>query len=196
MASMSTQERLYAKNVLADKLYGFKATLTKASRAQVGRWCICKTIWTSTMLESCFKTLRKEGMERVSPVWLAYKCSWHDFAAAKGQNQQPQLHVSFAVGCKAKVFWSPSGTLYPKARGLSPQHSWEQAPCVFAARPCFSCPLNCKVSATTRQAWNESSNSYVDLVPLLLLHFHQFQICCSEMPPSKDRSGSCLPMTM
>ncbi|CAK9039111.1 unnamed protein product [Durusdinium trenchii] len=86
-------------------------------------------------------------MERVSPVQLAYKRSWHDFAAAKDQNQQPQLHVSFAVGCKAKVFWSPSGTLYPKARGLSPQHSWEQAPCVFAARPCFSCPLNCKVPA-------------------------------------------------
>ena len=112
-------------------------------------------------------------MERVSPIRLAYKRSWHDFAAAKDQNQQPQLHVSFAVGCKAKVFWSPSGTLYPKARGLSPQHSWEQAPCVFAARPCFSCPLNCKVPATTRQAWNKSSYSYVDLVPLLFLHLHQ-----------------------
>ena len=59
--------------------------------------------------------MRKESMERVSPIRLAYKRSWHDFASAKDQNQKPQLHASFAVGCKAKVFWSPSGTLYPKA---------------------------------------------------------------------------------
>ena len=41
-------------------------------------------------------------MERVSPIRLAYKRSWHDFAAAKDQNQQPQLHVSFAVSCRQR----------------------------------------------------------------------------------------------
>ena len=53
---------------------------------------------------------------------------------------EPQLHLCFADGSSAKVFRSPSGTFCPKARGLSPQHIWEQTPCVFAAWPCFSCP--------------------------------------------------------
>ena len=53
---------------------------------------------------------------------------------------EPQLHLCFADGSSAKVFRSPSGTFCPKARGLCPQHIWEQALCVFAAWPCFSCP--------------------------------------------------------
>ena len=60
---------------------------------------------------------------------------------------EPQLHLCFADGSSAKVFRSPSGTFCPKARGLSPQHIWEQAPCVFAAWPCFSCPQ--------RNLWSE-----------------------------------------
>ena len=57
--------------------------------------------------------------------------------------------MCFDVGSRVKVFWSPSGTLCPKARGLSPQHIWEQAPCVSAAWPCLSCPpKNCKCNAT------------------------------------------------
>ena len=66
---------------------------------------------------------------------------------------EPQLRVCFAVSSKVKVFRSPSGTFCPKARGLSPQHMWEQAPCVFAARPCFSCPqrMHCMLNATPNQ---------------------------------------------
>ena len=56
------------------------------------------------------------------------------------ETPEPQLHMCFADGSSVAVFRSPSGTLCPKARGLSPQHIWEQAPCVFAAWPCFSCP--------------------------------------------------------
>ena len=57
--------------------------------------------------------------------------------------------MCFDVGSRVKVFWSPSGTLGPKARGLSPQHIWEQAPCVSAAWPCLSCPpKSCKCYAT------------------------------------------------
>ena len=78
--------------------------------------------------------------------WRSCDRSWHDFADAKDQDPEPQLHKSFAVSSNAKVFWSPSGTLCPKARGLSPQHIWEQAPCVFAAWPCFPCPPNCKMT--------------------------------------------------
>ena len=63
--------------------------------------------------------------------------------------QEPQLSMCFDVGSRVKVFWSPSGTLCPKARGLFPQHIWEQAPCVSAAWPCLSCPQkNCKCNAT------------------------------------------------
>ena len=57
------------------------------------------------------------------------------------ETPEPQLHLCFADGSSVAVFRSPSGTLCPKARGLSPQHIWEQAPCVFTAWPCFSCPL-------------------------------------------------------
>ena len=78
--------------------------------------------------------------------WRSCDRSWHDFADAKDQDPEPQLHKSFAVSSNANVFWSPSGTLCPKARGLSPQHIWEQAPCVFAAWPCFPCPPNCKMT--------------------------------------------------
>ena len=63
--------------------------------------------------------------------------------------QEPQLSMCFDVGSRVKVFLSPSGTLCPKARGLSPQHIWEQAPCVSAAWPCLSCPpKSCKCYAT------------------------------------------------
>ena len=70
---------------------------------------------------------------------------------------EPQLHLCFADGSSAKVFRSPSGTFCPKARGLSPQHMWEQAPCVFAARPCFSCPqrMHCMLNATPNQKANQ-----------------------------------------
>ena len=56
------------------------------------------------------------------------------------KHQNHNSTKSFAEGSRVKVFWSPSGTLCPKARGLSPQRIWEQAPCVFAAWPCLSCP--------------------------------------------------------
>ena len=55
------------------------------------------------------------------------------------KHQNHNSTKSFADGSRVKVFWSPSGTFCPKARGLSPQRIWEQAPCVFAAWPCLSC---------------------------------------------------------
>ena len=60
--------------------------------------------------------------------------------------QEPQLSMCFAVASRVKIFWSPSGTLCPKARGLSPQHIWERTPCVSAAWPCFPCPPNCQTT--------------------------------------------------
>ena len=84
---------------------------------------------------------RWEAWKEWAPFsWRSCKRSWHNFAAAKDQTPEPQLHQSFADGSRVKVFWSPSGTFCPKARGLSPQRIWEQAPCVFAAWPCLSCP--------------------------------------------------------
>ena len=86
---------------------------------------------------------------------------------------EPQLRVCFAVSSKVKVFRSPSGTFCPKARGLSPQHMWEQAPCVFAARPCFSCPqrMHCMLNATPNQKANQvSTNPWYSAEYLLQLY--------------------------
>ena len=85
----------------------------------------------------------------------------------------PQLCVCFAVSPKVKVFRSPSGTFCPKARGLSPQHMWEQAPCVFAARPCFSCPqrMHCMLNATPNQKANQvPTNPWYSAACLLQLY--------------------------
>ena len=85
----------------------------------------------------------------------------------------PQLCVCFAVSPKVKVFRSPSGTFCPKARGLSPQHMWEQAPCVFAARPCFSCPqrMHSTLNATPNQKANQvPTNSWYSAACLLQLY--------------------------
>ena len=85
----------------------------------------------------------------------------------------PQLCVCFAVSPKVKVFRSPSGTFCPKARGLSPQHMWEQAPCVFAARPCFSCPqrMHCMLNATPNQKANRvPTNPWYSAACLLQLY--------------------------
>ena len=83
---------------------------------------------------------------------------------------EPQLHLCFADGSSAKVFRSPSGTFCPKARGLSPQHMREQAPCVFAARPCFSCPqrMHCMLNATPNQKANQAPRNLY-LVPWISL---------------------------
>ena len=55
----------------------------------------------------------------------------------------PARHLSFtkgiAAGDSVGISQSPVGTLCPKARGLSPQQSWESSPCVSAAKPCFPC---------------------------------------------------------
>ena len=61
-----------------------------------------------------------------------------------------QLHTRLHCKLLALALWSPNGTFCPKARGLSPQHDGEQAPCLLAARPCFLCLLGigrCKTSA-------------------------------------------------
>ena len=53
-----------------------------------------------------------------------------------------QLSTKLHCKLQALAFWSPNDTLCPKARGLSPQHAGERAPCVLAAWPCFPC-LHC-----------------------------------------------------
>ena len=86
--------------------------------------------------------------------WEWAPFSWRSWSAAHGMTlllqrtkaQEPQLSLCFDVGSWVKVFWSPSGTLCPKARGLSPQHIWERTPCASAAWPCFPCPPNCQTT--------------------------------------------------
>ena len=48
--------------------------------------------------------LHEEGMERVSPVQLAFLRPLMSFADAKDQDPEPQLHKSFAVSSNANVF--------------------------------------------------------------------------------------------
>eukprot|EP00446_Apocalathium_sp_SHHI-4_P035568 CAMPEP_0177318304 /NCGR_PEP_ID=MMETSP0368-20130122/14003_1 /TAXON_ID=447022 ORGANISM="Scrippsiella hangoei-like, Strain SHHI-4" /NCGR_SAMPLE_ID=MMETSP0368 /ASSEMBLY_ACC=CAM_ASM_000363 /LENGTH=74 /DNA_ID=CAMNT_0018777725 /DNA_START=108 /DNA_END=328 /DNA_ORIENTATION=- len=47
---------------------------------------------------------------------------------------------SITTGGLARALRSPTRTLCTKARGLSSQHLWEQAPRVRTAKPCFPCP--------------------------------------------------------
>ena len=80
---------------------------------------------------------RREAWKEWAPFsWRSCKRSWHNFAAAKDQTPEPQLHQSFTDGSRVKVFWSPSGTFCPKARGLSPQRIWELPVCLLRGHAC------------------------------------------------------------
>ena len=92
--------------------------------------------------------------------------------------QEPQLSMCFAVASRVKIFWSPSGTLCPKARGLSPQHIWEQAPCVSAAWPCWSCPPN------------GDFNDLKNLLHPLKAHLRLGACCFSLLSGIPDQGGS------
>ena len=108
---------------------------------------------------------RGHGMSEPRSVGVLANAHGMTLLLQRTKTPEPQLHLCFADGSSAKVFWSPSGTFCPKARGLSPQHIWEQAPCVFAAWPCFSCPQ--------RNLWSEmqppnTAQSYNVKVPMPL----------------------------
>ena len=82
-----------------------------------------------------------------------------------------QLHTRLHCKLLALALWSPNGTFCPKARGLSPQHDGEQAPCLLAARPCFLCLLGigrCKTSAVASS------------LQKLKLHSHKFESSSQE----------------
>ena len=97
-----------------------------------------KSVWNVPLPNTCWR-----GHRNSEPRSVGVLANTHGMTLLlqRTETPEPQLHLCFADGSSVAVFRSPSGTLCPKARGLSPQHIWEQAPCVFTAWPCFSCPL-------------------------------------------------------
>ena len=101
-----------------------------ASRKHLLEMCLCQT-----------PVGRGHGKSEPRSVDVLANAHGMTLLLQRTETPEPQLHMCFADDSGVGVFWSPSGTLCPKARGLSPQHIWEQSPCVFTAWPCFSCPL-------------------------------------------------------
>ena len=144
------------------------------SKQAWNRWADCKVIHPSSPFRQCwivqtsriFKPTANGGHGESEPRSVGVLANAHGMTLLlqRTKAQEPQLSMCFAVASRVKIFWSPSGTLCPKARGLSPQHIWERTPCVSAAWPCFPCPPNCQ---TTR--WEifpcKISHSPIDHMP-------------------------------
>ena len=107
-------------------LFGLAQLRIQKTRFEV---CLCQT-----------SVGRGHGKSEPRSVGVLANAHGMTLLLQRTKTPEPQLHLCFADGSGARVFRSPSGTFCPKARGLSPQHIWEQTPCVFAAWPCFSCP--------------------------------------------------------
>ncbi|CAK9056432.1 unnamed protein product [Durusdinium trenchii] len=106
-------------------LYIVKRSLVRLHDARsLSVTCSCTLLWLS------LQKLQKEGMERVSPVQLASLANAHGMTLLlqRTKNLDPQLRMSFAERSRVEVFWFPSGTFYPMARGLSPQHLGSKLP--------------------------------------------------------------------
>ena len=73
----------------------------------------------------CSSEVAKGGMGRVSPIWLASisERPRHNCAAANGATFPLQLrHKGLTARGQVSTWRSPTDTLCPKTRGLSPQH--------------------------------------------------------------------------
>ena len=126
------------------------------SKQAWNRWADCKVIHPSSPFRQCwivqtsriFKPTANGGHGESEPRSVGVLANAHGMTLLlqRTKAQEPQLSMCFAVASRVKIFWSPSGTLCPKARGLSPQHIWERTPCVSAAWPCFPCPPNCQTT--------------------------------------------------
>ena len=126
------------------------------SKQAWNRWADCKVIHPSSPFRQCcivqtsriFKPTANGGHGESEPRSVGVLANAHGMTLLlqRKKAQEPQLSMCFAVASRVKIFWSPSGTLCPKARGLSPQHIWERTPCVSAAWPCFPCPPNCQTT--------------------------------------------------
>ena len=120
------------------------STATKGTSPDQPLDCLpCSTANPENTVEVCLcQTSVGRGHGKSEPRSVGVLANAHGMTLLlqRTKTPEPQLHLCFADGSSAKVFRSPSGTFCPKARGLCPQHIWEQALCVFAAWPCFSCP--------------------------------------------------------
>ena len=87
-------------------------------------------------------------------------CSQVTVLPRKTPSETAQLHQWFHCRNQAKGAWFPAGTRCLVARGLSPQHVWEQAPRMITAKPCFS----------GLQSINELPRSLCGALSVALLH--------------------------
>ena len=118
---------------------------------------ICMEKCTSDIASLPQQGSRRHGESEPRSVGVLVDAHGMTLLLQRTKTTKPQLHNRFTAGSPIKVFWSPSGTLCPKARGLSPQHIWEQAPCMLAAWPCFSCLPTARLRHPTTVACTQTS---------------------------------------